>query len=169
MITYQCSACGESLESPDSLAGIEESCPSCKAANYVPPPSKIIPTALEQITADNKYAKRTLRMALLGCIGGIPLGLMAGGITLLALASMHRDTSTVPVNNGLIALSLLVTSLPSFILGLVVMKRHRHLTRRSSGPSPALYWSKIGYIISFVVLSIWASLFMLILVGLAWK
>ena len=41
MIHYQCGQCGDRLEAPDGLAGHEEECPSCGAANTVQPPSRV--------------------------------------------------------------------------------------------------------------------------------
>ena len=40
MITYKCRKCRAALESPSSLAGQEDECPSCRYVNIVPMPAK---------------------------------------------------------------------------------------------------------------------------------
>jgi len=45
MIQYKCPSCGEEIESPDSLMGLEEKCPGCGAAVAVPSPEAANPTA----------------------------------------------------------------------------------------------------------------------------
>ena len=50
MIRYKCASCGARMESPSCMAGQEEACPGCEAANSIPVPSDV-PSFVTRILA----------------------------------------------------------------------------------------------------------------------
>jgi len=63
MIEYTCKGCGEQMESPDSMTGKMEACPSCKRKNKVPSPEQLAAKAEKEAEKKRKAAEREQKKA----------------------------------------------------------------------------------------------------------